>query len=411
MKHAAIIAGVALVALGDAWADSDTRAREIIEGDSFSQSEAAALLLDGALSSENFGRLVEKSGGTGKVMDTLSLLTSSPGAVGDRFGVLLEAAAKFPDSEAAEYLANNRYLTDDQVQKIGAVVIGDPNSRFAQAFVKSGGAGSEDLDRLVDLVVMGKAGEVGVAVAGANGLSSDSQKKLLFVSMQQPDGEVSRAFARNPFLNRDTMDSLGASAVKVPAGALAEGFGANPGMNKAQMLALVQVAIEIPDSGLAMGLGSNRGLKTSTFSQIQKTVESLPYSQLSVALAGNPNLPDTIFAILSKAVVGDKLGEMSSALAGKGGAAGNEVRAAELANLVIINPNLPICEALVDNPLIPPAHLLALQQEAARNPGSAVSRAFIDQIREKRFRGGRAEKMKILEAALMSGEVDSINTR
>lgn len=411
MRRTTVIAALALASIGDAWADSNSLAVELVGSDAYSQSEAAALLLDGALSSENFAALVKRSGGSGKVMETLSLLASSPGVVGTRFDELLQAVSDFPDSEAAEYLANNRYLTDEQAQKIGDVVVANPDSRLARAFVQGGAAGSEDLDRLVDLVVKGKADGVGEAVAGANGLSAESQKKLLFVASQQPDGEVTRAFSRNPFLNAETMDSLGASVVKSPVGALAEGFASNPGMKEAQMAALAQVAIEIPDSGVAAGIGSNRGLKPSIFSQLQDTALAAPYSRLSVALAGNPNLPDSIFAILSGAVEGDKVGEMSSALAGKGGAAANQVRAAELANLAISKPNLPICEALVDNPAVPPAHLLALQQEAARNPGSALSGAFIGQIREKRFRGGRSEKMKILEAALMSGEVDSINTR
>jgi hypothetical protein len=405
------VAVVTLSAGGWARADSNARAVELLSAESYSQPEAAALLLDASLSSENFVEIVKKSGGSGKVMETLSLLASSPGVVGSRFDELLEAVVAFPNSEAAEYLANNRYLTDQQVDKIGEAVTRNPDSRLALAFVRGGAAGSAELDSLVDLIVLGKAGIVSTVVAGSNGLTADSQKKLLFASGQNPDSDVARAFARNPFLNDDTMDSLGASAIKSPVGALAEGFSSNSGMKAPQMAALAQVAIEMPDSGVAAGIGSNRGLNSSTFSQFEPVVADNPYCRLSVALAGNPNLPDSIFATLSSAIDKDEVGEMSAALAGRGGAASNEVRAAELANMAISNANLSICEALIDNPAVPPAHLAALHQEAARVPGSALSSAFIEQIREKRFRGGRAEKMKILEAALMSGEVDSISNR
>lgn len=410
----AVVVGVLAVSsflLDDLHSDSNTRAAEILSADSPNQTEAAALLLDASLSPENFVGIVKKNGGTGKVMETLSLMASSPGVVGARFEELLEAVESFPDSEAAEYLANNRYLTDKQIRKIGSVLERNIDSRLALAFVKSGAAEGEDLDRLVNLVVAGKGDVVAGAVAGANGLSEDSQKKLLFVVVGNSDSELAKAFARNPFLNDTTMDSLGAGAVQTPVGALAEGFASNPGMTEGQMAALTQVAIEIPDSCVAAGLGANRAIKPAVFSELEKTVEGNPYSRLGVAMAGNPNLPDSIFAILSKAVGKDNVGSMAAALSSKGGAASNEVRAAELANLIIGDPNLPGCEALVDNPAVPPAHLSALFEVATKNPSSELSQAFIEQIREKRFRGGRREKMQILEAALMSGDVDSINTR
>lgn len=410
MIRPAVILAFALptVCLGGT-GESNNRAEALLGGTEYSQSEAAALILDDSLSRENFIGLVKKSGGEGKVMETLSLMASSPGVVESRFDELIEAASVFPDSEAAVYLASNQYLDDRQTRLVGEAVAKKPDSRMAASFVRSGGAGTDVLDKLANLVVNGRGGAVSEAVAGASGLGPDTQKKLLFFANQNPDSAVAAAFFRNPNLNDETKDSLGASVVKNPVGPLAENFSSNSGISPAQMAALAGVAVDLPDSGVAAGIGANRALQPSIFPTFKEAVASSPYSRLGVALAGNPNLPDVLFDELVRAVSGDKVGEMSAELAKDGGAACNEVRAAVLANLAITDPNLPICEVLVNNPAVPPAHLSGLCEEAANKPGSTLSNAFVSQIRAKKFRGSRQEKMKILEAALMSGDVQDIS--
>lgn len=363
----------------------------------------AKRLLDTALSPEEFISIVEGSGGEGKVMETLSLLAASPPLLEGRFSQVLAAVGLFPNSEAARYLASNRYLSPDQLEELGRVALAEADSELAGNLAINLSLPSGVIDQLVEAGLKNPQSKLAKGIVASPALSEKMQNVIVDKVLRDPRGELADAFAGNPQLLPGVKDKIGAAVIDAPDTAMAMSFGKNPGLSGPQLDALVAVAAAFPDSRLAEGLGRNKSLQDPQYQVLMKAIEENPESELSRAVASNPNITDAVFAGLFAIVAKNPDSVLGVDLARSGGGGSTPARIANLANQAISTPNVKYARVLTSNATVPPEFFDAMIRAAIAQPRSELCRGFMEDVREKKFRGSHSQKMKIIEVSLTHG--------
>lgn len=364
----------------------------------------AKRLLDPGISPEDFLEIVKNSDGKGKVMETLSLFAASPPLLEGKFDQVLASIALFPDSEAAQYLASNRYLSEDQIAELGKIAQAEPDSELAGNLAKNLSLTADVMTKLVSVGIDNPRTKLAKKIVGSPILSEVLQNTICDKVLPSPRGELAAPFAGNPQLLPSVKDKLGAAVIDSPDTQMAKSFGQNPGLSLAQIDALVAVAVSFPDSKLAEGVGRNPSLQNSHYETLMKVVKVQPESRLGVAVASNPNATDSVFATLFSLVATNPESALGPELARAGGGASTPARIANLANQVIASPNVKYARELTGNTMVPLEFYDAMIRTAIGQPRSELCRGFMEDVREKRFKGSHSQKMKIIEVSLTYGD-------
>lgn len=364
----------------------------------------AKQLLDPGISPEDFLEIVKNSGGKGKVMETLSLFAASPPLLEGKFDQVLASIALFPNSEAAQYLASNRYLTENQIAELGKIAQAKPDSDLAGNLAKNLSLTADVMVKLVSVGIDNPRTKLAKKIVGSPILTEDLQNTICDKVLANPRGELGPPFAGNPQLLPSIKDKLGAAVIDSPDTQMSESFGQNPGLSLAQIDALAAVAVAFPDSKLAEGVGRNPSLQSSHYETLMRVVKVHPESKLGVAVASNPNATDAVFATLFSLVVANPESSLGPELARAGGGASTPARIANLANQVITSPNVKYARELTGNTMVPLEFFDAMIRTAIGQPRSELCRGFMEDVREKRFKGNHSQKMKIIEVSLTYGE-------
>jgi hypothetical protein len=361
-------------------------------------------LLDPSISSDDFFSIIKASGGEGKAMETLSLFASSPPLLEGRFEEVLAAVELYPESEAARYLASNRYLSKEQIASIARIAVDKPDSELAGSLASNLSLEGSPMEELVKKAIDNPNTKLALKIAESQVLREDLQQALCDKALRNPRGQMAVSLAGNPQLLPSVKDKIGAAVIDSPDTPMAKSLGSNRGLATSQLSALVTLALSFPDSSLAEGLGQNGSLQEYHYKILIPSVKSNHNSKLSQALASNPNITDSIFTTLMAEVEKNPESPLGMSLALPGGGGSTPARIATLANQVIADPNIRYSRLLTGNPLVPSNFLEAMIRTAIVNPRSELCRGFMDDIREKRFRGNHAQKMKIIEVSLTYGD-------
>lgn len=173
---------LAAVSVGRAAAETSAGAEDVskaaeicLANEPFDQNAAASLLLNPGLSKPHFVELVKKSEGQGRVMETLSLFASSPPMLNGRFQQVSEAVRLFPDSEAAKYLASNRYLEESQMALLAKIAKSRPNSLLAGELAGNLSLSGEAIRILSEAVQSNTGTYLAERLAGSEALPEEFQ--------------------------------------------------------------------------------------------------------------------------------------------------------------------------------------------------------------------------------------------
>jgi hypothetical protein len=400
-----------LVGIGIAGATSEavrdeavvSKAESLLQSEAFNQEAASELLLHPSLPRDKFVEIVRASGGSGKVMETLSLFASSPPLLGGKFEQVLEAVVVFPDSEAAKYLASNRYLEDYQILALVKVAMEKPDTELAGNLAGNLSLMAESVGRLAEAAMKNPASKLAERLAGSSLLPDLLQETFFEKAIQSNNSRLAGAFASNRHLSPSIKDRLGAVVIDSPESLMAKNFGLNSGLSSAQLKALATVAVALPDSSLAEGVGLNATLQEEHYETLLPAVKVSDDSKLAQSLASNPNIPDEVYSLLLERIKSSPDNPAAVYLASTGGAASTPARIANLANLVIGDPDVPYATGITSNPLVPQEFFDAMIQAALGAPKSRLCRSFMEDIKQKRFRGEHSQKMKIIEVSLTYG--------
>ncbi len=389
---------------------SDSQAVPIVDkvnavllADTLDQVQASELLLHPELPKDKFVEIIKASKGTGKIMETLSLFASSPPLLSGKFDQVLEAAIIFPDSEAARYLSSNRYLEEYQLFALTKAAKEKPDTELAGNLASNLSLSQEAVAKLAETALKNTASKLAERLAGSSLLPDKLQEQFFDRASAAPNGKLSAAFAFNKNLSPSMKDRLGAVVIEYPDTLMAQNFALNSGLSSAQLTALTEIAVMAPNSLLAEGLGKNATLQDEHYSLLLPAVKSEGTSKLAQSLASNPNVTDQVYNLLLDIAKANPDNPLAANLAGAGGAASTPARIANLANLVIGDPNVPYADGITTNPLVPQEFFDTMVQAALGAPKSKLCRSFMEDVKQKRFRGTHSQKMKIIEVSLTYG--------
>jgi hypothetical protein len=375
----------------------------VLMSDSLDQVTASELLLHPELPKEKFVEIIKASKGTGKIMETLSLFASSPPLLSGKFEQVLESAIIFPDSEAARYLSSNRYLEEYQLFALCKAAGERPDTELAGNLAGNLSLGGEAVSMLADVAMKNPASKLAERLAGSPLLPDKLQEQFFEKAGASPNSKLAAAFAFNKSLSPSIKDRLGAVVIEYPDTQMAQNFALNSGLSSAQLTALAEIAVITPNSLLAEGLGKNATLQDDHYSLLFPVIKAEGTSKLAQSLASNPNVTDQIYNLLLDIAKANPDNPLAANLTGAGGAASTPARVANLANLVIGDPDVPYASGITTNPLVPQEFFDAMVQSAIATPKSKLCRGFMEDVKQKRFRGTHAQKMKIIEVSLTYG--------